>query len=150
MYPMCDGTVSKLTTWIDNKDEKDVEIWMGLYTQDGSDAELCKKKVGVDSETGDDIYYRFYKKVTIPVSYSGFVTIDFYSSDRQSYNVTAGGKYFVAVAVTSNKGLLIQKEDQDFKMRKSNVDFKQASNQKFEDEYKGLAEEARLVWARAH
>ncbi len=101
---MANGSISKISTHIHSTSGA-TTLYMGLYRADGTVA--------------NNGVYNFASSMTIAAGTSGVVTIDFYDPGNQSFAVTAGVKYYIAVWDPSNKITFIRNNDPDAQMSKS-------------------------------
>jgi len=142
---MSDGSVSKVTTFIQDADFN-CDIWLAIY-----------KVVGANYEVLEEGGYEFRGKVSVLAGYNGFVTVDFYSgdhdvtpgADNQSTTVDVGELYYIGVYSTKNITTFIQKSDSDFQMKKDGG-YGQNKNLPATLATSATSNEAKVVWARAH
>lgn len=105
---MANGSISKISTYLASTSAA-TTLYFGLYLANGS----------VATKDG----FEFKGSMSIAAGTSGVVTIDFYDPGNHSFPVTAGTKYYIAVADPGDKIRFIRNNDPDAQMSKSGSPF---------------------------
>lgn len=105
---MANGSISKISTHLYST-SANTTLYFGLYRADGTVA--------------NNGAFEFKGSIAVTAGTTGVVTIDFYDPGNQSFAVTAGTKYYIAVADPNDKIKFIRNNDPDAQMSKSGSPF---------------------------
>lgn len=128
---MAKGSISKISTFI-NGCSANTTLYLGLFDENGA--------VALNGA------YEFKNSITVTSGYNGLITLDFYDLASQSYPVTAGKLYYIAVYDPNNRITFLKNNDSDTQMLKKGSTPPLASSYTMST----FGSDGDVVWARAH